>query len=352
MRLGSGIAGSMKGLLAATLVATSVIGGGTPAAAVVPQVCTDGMVTLMQQTTMDVDSAYRLHQASLEELRLSFGDRVGAVELLSAAQTNLLNIQFASLSAVVAAVNAYEPPLTATVTLSPPTLTYSAVGSTTYSVFAPANAVDGNDTTKWSSIKPVPANWLMVDLGGPFLIDRFRMFQATHSDWKASAYTVQSADSGTGPWTDRHLYAAAAPSDSGVVAFASGPATARYWRILANAGGGNGWEVYTFALLARAITVQTVDPNSCLDGLTLQLQELIAAGSAGLDAILADLRLSLALLPLPFVSPPVVVPASKDDCKDGSWQVSSLAFKNQGDCVSWVVVGTRISANTEKTKGN
>ena len=30
-------------------------------------------------------------------------------------------------------------------------------------------------------------------------------------------------------------------------------------------------------------------------------------------------------------------PSSKDDCKNGGWQVfDDPAFKNQGDCVSWV----------------
>jgi hypothetical protein len=35
--------------------------------------------------------------------------------------------------------------------------------------------------------------------------------------------------------------------------------------------------------------------------------------------------------------PPADGPADKDDCKKGGWRTyTSLAFKNQGDCVSWV----------------
>jgi hypothetical protein len=346
----SGVGRSVKGLLAVTLVAVSLVGGGTQARAVMPQSCVDGMVTLMQQTTMDLDSAYRLHSAALAELRVTFGDRPGSAELLAAAESSLLSMQSTSFDMVVAAVNSYEAPLTATAPGPVPTLTYAPAASTTYHVYAPALAVDGDDTTKWSSTRPVQTQWLMVDLGAPFEIDRFRVSQATHPDWKASAYSVQSAAAPTGPWSDHHAYGWA-PSDSGVVAFASGPATARYWRLLANAGGGNGWEVYTFQLQPRAVVVKTVDPNSCLDPLTVELQALASAGSAGMDAILAELRLALALLPLPEAPAPVVVlPTSADGCKDGGWEGFTLGFKNQGDCVSWTNVGVRTSSTPAKAK--
>ena len=343
----------VKGVLAATLVVVSLIGGGTPAKAVMPQSCVDGMVTLMQQTTMDLDSTYRLHLAALEDLRVTFGDRPGSAELLAAAEGAMLAGQSTSLDMVVAAVNAYEPPLTATAPAPAPTLTYAAAGSTTYSVYAPVNAVDGNETTKWSSTRPVQGQWLMVDLGAPFEIDRFRVSQATHPDWKASGYSVQTSDAPTGPWTDRHAYASSAPADSGVVAFASGPATSRYWRVLATTGGGNGWEVFTFTLSPRAIVVPVVDPNSCLDGLVLELQAIVSAASVALDGIIASLRLDLSLLPLPEAPAPVVVfPTSPDECKNGGWQGAGLGFKNQGDCVSWTNVGLRTPSGTGKAKSN
>lgn len=341
----SGVRSSVKAVLASTLVVASLVGGGTYARAVMPQSCIDGMVTLMQQTTMDLDSAYRLHLAALEELRLSLGDRPGSSELLAAAESVLLASQSTALDMVVGAVNGYEPPLTATAPAPAPTLTYAAAGSTTYSVYAPVYAVDGNDATKWSSTRPVASQWLMVDLGAPFAIDRFRVLQETHADWKASAYSVQVSDAPTGPWTEQHAYASAAPTDSGVVAFASGAATARYWRVLANAGGGNGWEVYTFQLFPRAIVVSTVDENSCLDGLALELEAIVSATSAAMDSMVAQLRVDLAALPLPEAPPPVLVlPASADECKDGGWKGFSLGFKNQGQCVSWTNVGVRRSS--------
>ncbi|HET8570139.1 MAG TPA: discoidin domain-containing protein [Candidatus Limnocylindria bacterium] len=336
-------------VLAAALILGPLLGGATPAAAVIPQSCVDGMVSLMQQTTMDLDSAYRLHQATLDELRLAFGDRDGASAQLDAATTSLLNVQTAALNAAVNAVNSYQPPLTATMPGPVPTLTYSAAGSTTWSVYVPANAVDANDTTKWSSTNPVAGNWLMADVGAAVQIDRFRVLQASHPDWQAWGYRVQSADAPAGPWTDLHQYTGGAPADSGVVAFAAGPVTARYWRVLADRGGGNGWEVFTFTLFPRAIVVATADPDSCLDGLALQLQELVAAAAAAMDAVVADVRLSVALLPLPGAAPTVVVPTSKDACKDGGWKLSTLGFKNQGQCVSWVVAGRRNVA--EKNKG-
>jgi len=42
----------------------------------------------------------------------------------------------------------------------------------------------------------------------------------------------------------------------------------------------------------------------------------------------------------------VTAPTSKDDCKNGGWQsFNDPAFKNQGDCVSYV-------ATKGKNKGN
>ena len=34
-------------------------------------------------------------------------------------------------------------------------------------------------------------------------------------------------------------------------------------------------------------------------------------------------------------------PTSKDQCKNGGWQNYGTTFKNQGDCVSFVVTGGR-----------
>jgi hypothetical protein len=43
---------------------------------------------------------------------------------------------------------------------------------------------------------------------------------------------------------------------------------------------------------------------------------------------------------------PVVVPISKDQCKNGGWRsFSNPSFKNQGDCVSFVATGGRNPAN-------
>jgi hypothetical protein len=37
------------------------------------------------------------------------------------------------------------------------------------------------------------------------------------------------------------------------------------------------------------------------------------------------------------------LPTSKDQCKEGSWQVYGV-FKNQGDCVSYVATGGKNAA--------
>lgn len=43
--------------------------------------------------------------------------------------------------------------------------------------------------------------------------------------------------------------------------------------------------------------------------------------------------------------PPVTVPTSKDQCKKGGWQDFGSMFKNQGDCVSFVVTNGKNAPN-------
>jgi beta-glucanase (GH16 family) len=62
----------------------------------------------------------------------------------------------------------------------------------------PANAVDGNTGTRWSSGFSDP-QWIQVDLGATHTINRVVL------NWEAAygrAFQIQTSDSATGPWTD------------------------------------------------------------------------------------------------------------------------------------------------------
>lgn len=62
-------------------------------------------------------------------------------------------------------------------------------------------------------------------------------------------------------------------------------------------------------------------------------EQTVLFDDVDIDGVLYDFE--------PVIVPPVVMPTSKDDCKKGGWMDFANAFKNQGDCVSWVATNGR-----------
>jgi hypothetical protein len=135
----------------------------------------------------------------------------------------------------------------------------TATASSTYSIGVgsdPNFGFDGNDATWWASESGtnVAGEWLRVDLGTTFTIAQFRIYQQWQTDFGASSSKIQSSTDGT-TWTDRHTLGTF--SDTGLLDLASGPISARYWRILGvagPAGAGNYWRINSLELhIASAV---------------------------------------------------------------------------------------------------
>jgi len=61
---------------------------------------------------------------------------------------------------------------------------------------------------------------------------------------------------------------------------------------------------------------------------------------AGMFALVSTLALSAVALAA-ITPPPATYPTDKDQCKKGGWENFAGLFKNQGDCVSYVVTDGR-----------
>ena len=106
-----------------------------------------------------------------------------------------------------------------------------------------AEIVDGDDLTSHYSSYPVTGNWVEVDLGAPYLISSYRLYQPLASQWRASAVTLEYWDGSNWivAWTDSGL---GADNTRSIMC----PVAAQLWRIRATAGGGSGWQVNTLSL--------------------------------------------------------------------------------------------------------
>jgi len=109
---------------------------------------------------------------------------------------------------------------------------------------------DGNDTSYgFSNTSAATGSWFSVDLLTSYRIASLRISQRTDDAvYRATALTLQSSVDGSA-WDDRQSYAALGGTDSGILPLDT-PHTARYWRILATAGGVAGWCVRSFELFS------------------------------------------------------------------------------------------------------
>ncbi len=65
--------------------------------------------------------------------------------------------------------------------------------------FGPQNAVDGIDESRWASLWSSTHEWISVDLGKAYPVDKVKIHWQYAS---AKEYKVQVADAPSGPWTD------------------------------------------------------------------------------------------------------------------------------------------------------
>lgn len=112
--------------------------------------------------------------------------------------------------------------------------------SSTYSIYAAANAFDANDGTYWRTPNSAGETWLRTDLGQVRRIVAWRILLTTANG--TPSYKIQSSDNDS-DWTDR-ADGSNDPLDSGVVNLASA-VEARYWRMLTPGQGGYATRVAT-----------------------------------------------------------------------------------------------------------
>ncbi|MHC5001113.1 MAG: galactose-binding domain-containing protein [Planctomycetota bacterium] len=97
-------------------------------------------------------------------------------------------------------VRVYDAPPAQPITASNLALNIPATASSLEnSGFPASNAVDGIDVSRWASEHNIDPQWLQVDLGDTYTIDKVKIYWQYAS---AIEYKVQIADSPTGPWTD------------------------------------------------------------------------------------------------------------------------------------------------------
>jgi len=99
----------------------------------------------------------------------------------------------------------------------------------------PANVVDGNASTKWCAFGVGSDNYLTFDLGQNRTITRWSVAHAGSNNEPAAdntkAFTLQSADSLTGTWTNRDPVTNNTANTTDRTLSGTNAATARYWRI-------------------------------------------------------------------------------------------------------------------------
>ncbi|WP_058302784.1 S-layer homology domain-containing protein [Gorillibacterium timonense] len=105
--------------------------------------------------------------------------------------------------------------------------------------FTASNAVDGNDSTRWAS-KGTDSEWISVDLGGTYTIDRVRL------KWEAAygkMYKIQVSDDAA-TWKDVYTVE---NGNGGIDDLSFDPVQAKYVRMLGTKRGTNyGYSLYEF----------------------------------------------------------------------------------------------------------
>src|SRR4051794_8024756 len=99
---------------------------------------------------------------------------------------------------------------------------------------------------------------------------------------------------------------------------------------------GDGTATYTFNAATLAAAGQQVPtPTGQIQAIDVLIDE---QGTADLSNITVNGQLQV---PEPTTS----APTTKADCKNGGWKTFNPAFKNQGDCVSWVATHGKSQPN-------
>src|SRR5437764_847838 len=129
------------------------------------------------------------------------------------------------------------------------------------------------------------------------------------------------------------LAAAASVAALGLLAAPSGAAAAT---TIGQAKDGSGCATFTLNFTGDAYQMVAGTPTP------------IAGSTTAFLATVHGFELNVAATLTAAAPPPPPTPASKADCADGGWQQltddSGTAFKNEGDCVSFVATGGRNTA--------
>ncbi|HEY1013164.1 MAG TPA: cellulase family glycosylhydrolase, partial [Herpetosiphonaceae bacterium] len=116
-------------------------------------------------------------------------------------------------------------------------------------------AVDGNAATRWASLEGVDPQWISVDLGAPYALNRVRL------TWEAAfarAYRVEVSVNGS-TWTQSY---ATTTGDGGVDDLALG-GTARYVRVYGTQRGTTyGYSLFEFEVYGAPALTPTTGPTA------------------------------------------------------------------------------------------
>ena len=129
----------------------------------------------------------------------------------------------------------------------------SATADSVFSGFVAANAIDGDETTRWNSLNPATNRWLQIDLAKAVKISAFRVSGGPFTDWSGSGFpwAIQSSANGT-TWASQYSSSLAPKQDTGVIVLPG--VSARYWRLFVTGTGTNvGIPIVTFSLFSTTV---------------------------------------------------------------------------------------------------
>lgn len=199
----------------------------------------------------------------------------------------------------------YQPPSNTNVALSSLGAVASASGSDPTSL--PAKLIDGVDTNaaSWAGVAPSPiGTWIKVDLGTPQLIGSMRLHQEPAGSWgqyRIQHYTIESSLDNSS-WDVLEASHDAASVGDETFTLASGPVTARYFRLtsldLASAQWGVWtWEIRTAPGAAARLPSGTAGQILTIVGViptwVTPLPRLISAGAFTLSSGVANITVPL-----------------------------------------------------------
>ena len=151
----------------------------------------------------------------------------------------------------------------------------------------PANhAFDGNTTTtRWASIEDVDPQWIYVDLGATYSINRVKLL------WEnayAKSYTIAVSQNNAGDWTDVYSTTTGDGTTDDITTLT--PATGRYVRVTGTARGTEyGYSLYEFEVYGTAATLATSAarveffPNPAKESLTVSVKN--ATGKSKISVV-------------------------------------------------------------------